>query len=105
MKKVLKRSSYTLLVLAILLNILFIWQAFIFTHFSEARISKQKSGFIIQKINRVFGKQHPRQFVVDSLSVPHQTLSIESDGLKLAAWHLKHGGDTSKGTVLMFHGY
>jgi len=105
MKIFLKRSAYTLVVLVILLNILFIWQAFIFTHFSEARVSKQKSGFIIQKINRVFGKQHPRQFVVDSLTVPHQTLSISSDGLELAAWHLKHGGDTAKGTILMFHGY
>lgn len=105
MRKVLKRLGYILLVLIILLNVLFIWQAFIFTHFSEARVSKQKSGFIIQKINHLFGKQHPRQLVVDSLSVPHETITMPSDGLNLAAWYLKHGADTSRGTVIMFHGY
>src|SRR5262249_46940576 len=80
---------------------------FTFTHFSHEKISKRThSNIFEQKFNRIFGKEHPRQLVVDSLTVPHQSLYITSDSLKLAAWYLKHGPDTAvKGTVLMFHGY
>jgi alpha-beta hydrolase superfamily lysophospholipase len=106
MKKFLKRAGIGSLIVFVLINIAFIWQAFIFTHFSEAKVAKeQHSNFLQQKFNRFFGSKHPRQFVVDSLTVPHDSLHINSDGLKLAAWHLKHGGDTAKGTVIMFHGF
>ena len=106
-KKFFKRVAYVLLVLFILLNVLFMWQAFAFTHFSDKKITKQThSNAFEQKFNRIFGKQHPRQLVIDSLTVPHQSLFIQSDSLKLAAWYLKHrDGSISKGTVIMFHGY
>ena len=106
-KKFLKRAAYFLLIIFVLLNALFIWQAFAFTHFSNKKIPKQEhTSAFEQKFNRIFGKQHPRQLVVDSLTVPHQSLFIQSDTLKLAAWYLKHNTDSiAKGTVIMFHGY
>jgi uncharacterized protein len=106
MKKLLKRIGLGLLIIFVLINIAFIWQAFIFTHFSDAKVAKaQNPNFLEQKVNRFFGSKHPRQLVVDSLTVPHDSLYITSDSLQLAAWYLKHGGDTSKGTVIMFHGF
>lgn len=107
MKKFFKRFGYTLLVLFVLINAICIWQAFTFTHFSKEKITKQTHSTVFEKkFDRIFGKQHPRQLVVDSLTIPHQTLYIKSDTLKLAAWHLIHNADSVvKGTVIMFHGY
>lgn len=103
MKKILKRIGLGILIIFVLINIAFIWQAFIFTHFSETKVAKEQNpNFLQQKLTRFFGSKHSRQLVVDSLTVPHQSLYITSDSLQLAAWHLKHGGDTSKGTVIMF---
>jgi len=107
MKKFLKKIAYTLLVIFILINAVCVWQAFTFTHFSQQKVSKQThTNEFEKKFDRIFGKQHPRQLVVDSLTIPHQTLFIKSDTLKLAAWYLQHNADTAaKGTVIMFHGY
>ncbi|MEP6465908.1 MAG: alpha/beta fold hydrolase [Parafilimonas sp.] len=106
-RKFFKKAAYTLLVLFILINAVCVWQAFTFTHFSNKKVTKQTHSTAFEKkFDRIFGKQHPRQLVVDSLTVPHQTLFIQSDTLKLAAWYLKHNGDSAvKGTVVMFHGY
>jgi len=106
-RKIYKKIGYVLLVIFILVNAVCIWQAFTFTHFSQQKISKQThSSAFEKKFDRIFGKQHPRQLVVDSLTVPHQTLFIKSDTLKLAAWYLQHNTDSAvKGTVVMFHGY
>ena len=79
---------------------------YIHAFFHKKFQSNTHSSAFEKKFDRIFGKQHPRQLVVDSLTVPHQTLFIKSDTLKLAAWYLKHNTDsTIKGTVVMFHGY
>ena len=108
MRKILKWVARALLILFIVINAVCAWQAFIFTHFSQEKVSKnhEQQSVIPQKLNRIFGKKHPRQLVVDSLQVPHQSLFITSGTLKLASWYLKHNTDTiTKGTVIMFHGY
>ena len=76
MKKFFKRFGYTLLVVFVLINAICIWQAFTFTHISTEKISKTagNKNIIEIKFDRVFGKEHPRQLVVDSLTIPHQTL-------------------------------
>jgi len=106
MKRHLKRAGYALLTLFILANAVSAWQAFIITHFSDERnIRKVHASVFQQKLNRVFGKKPSRQLVVDSLTVPHISIYINSDTFKLAAWHLKHSTDSFvKGTVIMFHG-
>jgi len=106
-KKTLKRLGYIFLVVFIFINAVCIWQAFTFSHFSVATPGKKAhANFLEQKFNRVFGQKHPRQLLVDSLAIPHQSLYINSDALKLAAWYLKHDTDTAvRGTVVMFHGY
>ena len=107
MKRRLKRLGYFLLVIFILINAVCIWQAFTVSHFSQGTTAKKShSDLLEQKFNRIFGQKHPRQALVDSLTIPHQSLYITADSLKLAAWYLKHGADSAvKGTVIMFHGY
>lgn len=106
MRKFFKWIGIIVLIVFIAVNAMCAWQAFIFTHFSQQKASKQETNFITQKFNKIFGKEHPRQLVIDSLSIPHQSLVIQSDTLKLAAWYAKHSADTAaKGTVIMFHGY
>src|ERR1043165_6351441 len=96
MRKTLRWTVRILLILFVLINIICAWQAFIFTHFSQEKISKnqEQQNVIPQKFIRIFGKKHPRQLVVDSLPVPHQSLFITSGTLKLASWYLKHNTDT-----------
>jgi len=108
MRKTLRWTVRILLILFVLINVICAWQAFIFTHFSQEKISKnqEQQNVIPQKFSKILGKKHPRQLVVDSLPVPHQSLFITSGTLKLASWYLKHNTDTiTKGTVIMFHGY
>ncbi|HEX5152008.1 MAG TPA: alpha/beta fold hydrolase [Parafilimonas sp.] len=108
MRKILKWIARVLLILFIVINAICAWQAFIFTHFSQEKISKnqEQQSIIPQKLSRIFGKKHARQLVIDSLRVQHESLFITSGTLKLASWYLKHNPDTTKnGTVIMFHGY
>jgi alpha-beta hydrolase superfamily lysophospholipase len=107
MRKIFKWIGVTVLVLFVTVNAICAWQAFIFTHFSQQKVSKEEEHRTVfaQKINKILGKEHSRQLVVDSLSIPHQSLYIQSDTLKLAAWYAKHNVDSTKGTVIMFHGY
>src|SRR5205085_3920946 len=104
-KRILKRLGYTLVVVFVFINIICIWQVYTFTHFSEHRTTTQRKNRVLKKLNHLLGRERPRQLVVDSLTVPHQSLSIYStDSLRLSAWYLRHA-DTAKGTVIMFHGY
>lgn len=107
MKKTAKRIGIALLILFVLINAVCAWQAYIFTHFSEQKVAKNTAqrNAVLKKFDKIIGKEHPRQLVVDSLSVPHQSLFISSDSFKLAAWYAKHATDSSKGTVILFHGY
>ncbi|MBS1747814.1 MAG: alpha/beta fold hydrolase [Bacteroidetes bacterium] len=106
MKKFLRWVGIILLIVFVLLNALCAWQAYIFTHFSDKKIKKeQEKGFIAKKLEKIIGEEHPRQLVVDSFSVPHQSVIIHSDSLKLAAWYAIHDADSSNGTVVMFHGF
>jgi alpha-beta hydrolase superfamily lysophospholipase len=106
MKKLLRWAGLILLIAFVLLNALCAWQAYIFTHFSDRKVKKdQEKGFIAKKFDKVIGEEHPRQLVVDSFSVPHKSVIIHSDSFQLAAWYAGHPADSSKGTVVMFHGY
>jgi len=114
MKKWFKRTAYFLLLFFVLLNILVAVQAYHATHYynSTATIMPKKhltemSGS--EKLKAIlFGVKVPKKKVVDSLGVPHQTITLQTeDGLKLAAWYAGRDNDTivKKGTVVMFHGH
>ena len=113
MKKWLKRISYSILTIFILLNIVSAFHAYKFTHFYTDGVGIKKPeqmGFIDKASAICFGINYPKSKVVDSLLIPHTTVTITtSDSLKLEAWHLMQPviGDLliTKGTVLLFHGH
>ncbi|HWB28538.1 MAG TPA: alpha/beta fold hydrolase [Chitinophagaceae bacterium] len=114
MKRWLKRIGYTLLFLFILLNVLAAVQAYHATHYYDdisirpkRHLSEMSLG---EKINTVlFGVKVPKSVVVDSLHVPHNSISIvTTDGLRLSCWYASADVEykrPSKGTVIMFHGH
>ncbi len=113
MNKWLKRIGYTVLVLFILLNVMSAFQAYKFTHFydnvpSAKRPEEMSAG---EKFSAIFfGVKYGKKKVVDSLLVPHETITIKTeDSLKLEGWYLdSQNDDTIKphiGTVIMFHGH
>lgn len=106
MKKWIKRFLYIVLVFFILLNIICASQAYYFTHYFEHVDQTKEAGIT----DILLGTEVPKSVVVDSLKIPHTSVSFKTkDGLKLAAWQLDHKANkdtlTAKGTVLMFHGY
>lgn len=113
MKKWIKRIGYTILTVFILLNIVSAFHAYKFTHFYEngTGIKRPEQMSIVDKATAIcFGINYPKSKVVDSLLIPHNTISITTnDSVKLEAWHLMQPalGDLSesKGTVLLFHGH
>lgn len=110
MKKFLKKTSYILLSLFIFLNIICVIQAYHFTRFVEGATHQnpKEMGLFEKAGAALFGAPVPKSKVVDSLHVPHHSVTIVTeDGLQLAAWNALHTTDavTAKGTVIMFHGH
>jgi NAD-dependent SIR2 family protein deacetylase len=55
---------------------LFIWQGvYISLIFLKPGIQTEVRDLLFKRSIVFFGKPHPRQFVVDSLTVPHQTMT------------------------------
>lgn len=113
MNKWLKRIAYTFLVLFIVLNVMTAFQAYKFTHFYAGipKPKKPEEMNIGEKASAIFfGVKYPKSVVVDSLLVPHETVSMKTeDSLKLEGWYLNSQfDDTVKpniGTIIMFHGH
>jgi hypothetical protein len=113
MKKWIKGISFTVLILFGLLNIISAFHAYKFTHFytDGVAVKKPEEMSFGEKASAIFfGIKYPKSKVVDSLLIPHTTISIiTTDSLKLEAWYLIQPvtGDIHlfKGTVLMFHGH
>lgn len=110
MQKWLKRIGYTLLVFFIFFNVMIAFQAYHFTHF-YSNIPKPKSPQemgVGEKLSAVlFGVKLPKAIVVDSLHIPHKTVTITTeDNLHLEAWYAKRNDSiVPKGTVILFHGH
>lgn len=109
MKKLLKRLAYLFLVLFIALNILCAFQAYHLTRFSDPDTNPkpQQMGFLERTGALLLGETYPKTKVVDSLSVPHTTITLRAeDGFRLAGWESRHPqSDSARGTILMFHGH
>ena len=102
-----KRTGYTLLVLFLLVNMVAAFHAYKFTHFysDTAPVKKPEKMSAGEKAKAVFfGIRYPKSKVVDSLQLPHETVTLQtSDGVRLESWYVK--SDSAKGTILMFHGH
>ena len=108
MKKFLKRLAWLFLFFFIFFNIICAVQAYHFTRF-VAGVPKQdvrQMGFIDKTGAMLFGVPVPKSIVVDSLHIPHTTVTFKTeDGLNLVAWSAVHKEDSAKGIILMFHGH
>lgn len=118
-KKILKRTGYTLLTLFVLLNVLAAIQAYHATRFyNNQTIFKLPPKHInemslSEKIGAgLFGVKMPKNLVVDSLHIQHSKIPIKTeDSLTIFCWYaawinynLKYY-IPSKGTIIMFHGH
>jgi alpha-beta hydrolase superfamily lysophospholipase len=115
MKKWFKRILYLLATLFVLFNILIAMQAYHATRFYDSstgttvkrRLSDMSTG---EKLNAaLFGVKVPKRAMVDTLAVPHTSITLKTeDGLTLAGWYAVNKGTaaaTAKGTIIMFHGH
>lgn len=107
--KWLRRLGYLLLIIFVLLNVMMASQAYHLTHFFDNVPKPPKAeemGMGAKTKAILFGVSYPKSKVVDSLSIPHDTLRIQAeDGLQLESWYVHNDTAAVKGTVLMFHGH
>lgn len=113
MKKLLKRTGYTLLVLFVLLNILIAIQAYHATRFYNSGSTKHFNEMSFgEKLSAgLFGVKAPKSIVTDSIVLTHKYVYlITEDSLQLVCWYVPSAGVISEkapaaGTVIMFHGH
>lgn len=105
-KKWFKRSIWTLISLFVLLNIVAIFHAYKFTHFTEKETSKTKdpkSLTIGQKVKTlIFGVDNPRPNNKTLPTSNYETIKLNSNR-EIEGWNIKT--ENSKGTIILFHGF
>jgi alpha-beta hydrolase superfamily lysophospholipase len=114
MKKWLKRTLYTLLVLFLLFNAMIAMQAWQATRFYEAGTTKkhlQDMSFGEKANAAIFGVKVPKSIVTDTLILTHEYVYLTTkDSLQLVCWYVPAMGviadkGPAAGTVIMFHGH
>lgn len=107
MPKWLKRTGYVVLALFLLFNAMMASQAYYFTHFyplSEQPANHTTLSGIAKWKALLFGMPFYKSQVVDSLTIPHQNITITTvDGQSLSAWWIPK--DSALGTIIVFHGH
>jgi alpha-beta hydrolase superfamily lysophospholipase len=104
-KKFFKRISWGILFIFLLMNVVAFFHAYKFTHFSNTTQPKTKSEKLSfgGKVKALFfGISNPRPENKIKPQHPYETITLQSNK-KIECWLIK--ADSSKGTVIMFHGY
>jgi alpha-beta hydrolase superfamily lysophospholipase len=105
-KKLKKKILLAFLLTFLLLNVILLFHAYNFTHFSannEPRTKSPNSLSFSQKLKTLaLGVNNPRPKNVAKPKQPYQTVNLQSN-IKIEGWLLKK--PESKGTVILFHGY
>jgi alpha-beta hydrolase superfamily lysophospholipase len=106
LKKLLKISLFLVILLSVVVNIIVIFHAYNFTHFSTTIKPKTKSPSNLSFIEKLsiltFGVTNPRPINSLTPSQNYETIYLQSNK-KIACWLIKQ--PKSKGTVILFHGY
>lgn len=88
------------------INIVAIFHAYKFTHFTDSHISKTKDSSLLSTSDKLktllFGINNPRPVNTILPVQPYETIKIASNKT-LECWLIK--SDSAKGTVVFFHGY
>lgn len=104
-KKLLKRLLKLTVAVFILMNIIAIFHAYKFTHFSDKVHKKTDANTLtaIQKAGIIFfGIDNPRPVNTGKPSQPFSTVKLKSNKI-IECWSIKT--PNAKGTVILFHGY
>lgn len=105
-KKWIKRSVWTLTILFVLMNIISIFHAYKFTHFSDELAIKTKTPKHLttgQKIKTLFfGVSNPRP---ENKTTPQENFEVVKlkSNKEIECWSIEV--EKSKGTIILFHGY
>lgn len=108
MKKIIKITIKTVLILFIFLNIVVAFHAYKFTHFYDngaitIKNKDEKSGWDITK-EMLFGINAQKQKNTVTADSTFKTIFLKTkDSLKLEAWYIPV--DSAVGTVILFHGH
>lgn len=94
--------------LFILMNMVFAFHAYQFTHFQDASVGvmpKPENMSTWSKVKGIlFGFDFPKSVNKEQPSLPFDTVSLTTeDNMHLSGWFIPH--DTAKGTVILFHGH
>lgn len=91
-----------------MMNIVAAFHAYKFTHFKAESASKTKNPEQLSTLKKIttliFGVNNPRPENKQTPSQSFQTIIISSNK-KLEAWYIPAREHTTKGTVILFHGY
>ena len=89
-----------------LINVVAIFHAYKFTHFTDKNISKTKDSKLLSTSEKIktlfFGIDNPKPLNEHFPTQPYETIKIQSNK-NLECWLIK--SVNSKGTVVFFHGY
>jgi len=103
--KYIKRILWTIAIVFALMNIIAIFHAYKFTHFSD-KVSKKTDANTLTNAQKAevlfFGIDNPRPVNTDKPSQAYTTVKIKNNKL-IECWSIKTLN--SKGTVILFHGY
>jgi uncharacterized protein len=106
-KRIFVWTAWVLLVQFILINVSSALHAYRLTHFYDdpaLRTTQPESGNIFSKTWKLFaGSRLPKSVLRDSFPEPVSTVVLKtSKGIAIESWYSKR--DSSRGTVLLFHG-
>jgi uncharacterized protein len=93
------------LFLFILVNIILAIQANRMMYFGDnpQKLPRKKLAEITTS-EKIFGLEQLKRAVKDSLSIPHDTIKLTSEGFELDSWYAHHDTN-SRGMALLFHGF
>lgn len=108
-KKIIKRSLWTFAILLIGLNVIAIFHAYQFTHFSTDTLLKTKRPEELNMGDKLktllLGINNPRPINTLVPIQTYETITLQSNK-KIEAWYIPaFNKDRAKGTVILFHGY
>ena len=101
-KKRLKQIAFFVLLVFCVSNIIIIAHTYKFTHFNSSN-SELKKEIGIQEL--LLGVDLPRPINGKLPTFKYETINFVSNGDNIEAWLIKTEQETSKGTVIMAHGY
>lgn len=105
-KRWVRRALRTAVGLFVAVNVIAIFHAYRFTHFSEAseeRVRKPEEYSFLQRVEALFlGVPNHKLAITQRPTMPYETIRLEGEE-NLVCWSIP--ADSAKGTVVLFHGY